>query len=202
MRERDDPVGRNARETMAVSDASEGAELELPHLAASSVPSSIAASRTARSILTFSRGASSRCRPIWPRDADDAEPLSDDVVREIVDDIFLPLVRKGVDRSCDRLSSNRMTGSPMAEKTGFAKRFPTRRSAAVTALAANVRRLRTAKEWSQDRLAEAIGVEQNAISLIENGRSNPTLVIIEAIADALDADTKDLFEAPARGASR
>jgi transcriptional regulator with XRE-family HTH domain len=88
----------------------------------------------------------------------------------------------------------------MAEKTGFAKRFPTRASAAVTALAANVRRLRMAKEWSQDRLAEAIGVEQNAISLIENGRSNPTLKIIEAMADALDADTKDLFEAPARGA--
>jgi transcriptional regulator with XRE-family HTH domain len=90
----------------------------------------------------------------------------------------------------------------MPAKTGFAKRFPTRASAAVAALAANVRRLRMAKEWSQDRLAEAIGVEQNAISLIENGRSNPTLMIIEAIADALDADTKDLLDTPARGARR
>jgi transcriptional regulator with XRE-family HTH domain len=90
----------------------------------------------------------------------------------------------------------------MAEKTGFAKRFPTRSSPAVTALAANVRRLRMAKEWSQDRLAEAIGVEQNAISLIENGRSNPTLMVIEAIADALDADAKDLFETPARNRHR
>jgi DNA-binding XRE family transcriptional regulator len=89
-------------------------------------------------------------------------------------------------------------GVPMAQKTGFAKRFPARSSPAVTALAANVRRLRIAKEWSQDRLAEAIGVEQNAISLIENGRSNPTLMVIEAIADALDADAKDLFEVAAR----
>jgi transcriptional regulator with XRE-family HTH domain len=90
----------------------------------------------------------------------------------------------------------------MARKKGFAKRFPTRKSAAVAALAANVRRLRRAKEWSQDQLAGAIGVEQNAISLIENGRSNPTLMIVEAIANALDANTTDLLETPARNRQR
>jgi DNA-binding XRE family transcriptional regulator len=100
--------------------------------------------------------------------------------------------------------SNRTVGSGVAGKKGFARRFPTRKSAAVAALAANVRRLRRAKEWSQGQLAEEIGVEQNAISLIENARSNPTLMIIEAIANALDAETKDLLEplAPARNIHR
>jgi transcriptional regulator with XRE-family HTH domain len=90
----------------------------------------------------------------------------------------------------------------MAGKIGFAKRFPTRKSAAVAALVANVRQLRRAKEWSQDQLAGAIGVEQNAISLIENGRSNPTLMIVEAIANALDANMTDLLKTPTRNRQR
>lgn len=83
-------------------------------------------------------------------------------------------------------------------RTGFGKRFPTRDSAAVEALALNVRRLRKAKEWSQDQLAAEIGIEQNAISLIENGRSNPTILVIEEIARALGVKLTELLEPTGR----
>lgn len=82
------------------------------------------------------------------------------------------------------------------EKKVFANRFPTRDSAAVAALAANVRRLRLHKEWSQARLASETSIEQNAISLIENGRSNPTVRIVEEIARALGVRIGELLELP------
>jgi transcriptional regulator with XRE-family HTH domain len=84
----------------------------------------------------------------------------------------------------------------MARKT-FEKRFPSRDSAAVKALAANVRGLRKIKEWSQDRLAAEVGVEQNVISLVENGRSNPTILLIESIALALEVRIEELLVATA-----
>lgn len=83
-------------------------------------------------------------------------------------------------------------------RTGFGKRFPTRDSAAVEALALNVRRLRKTKEWSQDQLAAEIGIEQNAVSLIENGRSNPTILVVEEIARALGVKLTELLEPTAR----
>jgi DNA-binding XRE family transcriptional regulator len=80
----------------------------------------------------------------------------------------------------------------------FAKRFPTRDSGAVAALAANVRRLRKLKEWSQDRLASETSLEQNAISLIENRKSNPTLIAIDALAKALGTTVSELLQSPVR----
>ncbi len=38
------------------------------------------------------------------------------------------------------------------------------------------------------------GVDQRAISLIENSRSNPTLAMIEAIAAALETTVVDLLD--------
>lgn len=69
-------------------------------------------------------------------------------------------------------------------KSGFEKRFPARDSGAAKTLAANVRQLRKEKEWTQDDLAAEIGIEQGALSLIENGRANPTLLVLEAIANS------------------
>jgi transcriptional regulator with XRE-family HTH domain len=82
-------------------------------------------------------------------------------------------------------------------RTGFGKRFPARDSAVAKNLAANVRRLRKAREWTQDGLAAEAEVEQAAISLIENGRANPTLMMLENIARALEIGFLELFE-PAR----
>lgn len=79
-------------------------------------------------------------------------------------------------------------------RTGFGSRFPTRDSHAAKLLAANVRRLRKERGWTQDDLAAEAKVEQGAISLIENARANPTLLVIEDIARALTVRFVELFD--------
>jgi transcriptional regulator with XRE-family HTH domain len=83
-------------------------------------------------------------------------------------------------------------------QTGFGERFPARNSAVSKALAANVRRLRKERGWTQDDLAAETRVEQAAISLIENARANPTLLMLESIAKALGVAFIELFAAPGR----
>jgi transcriptional regulator with XRE-family HTH domain len=78
------------------------------------------------------------------------------------------------------------------QKTTFEARFPARDSPTIAALAANVRRIRLDRKLSQDGLASLAAVDQTAISLIENGRANPTATMIEAIADALGATVVEL----------
>jgi transcriptional regulator with XRE-family HTH domain len=78
-------------------------------------------------------------------------------------------------------------------KTGYSTRFPARNSAAAKALAANVRRLREAKDLSQEELAVAVGIQKAAVSHIENQRGNPTLSTLEALAVALEVRFGDLF---------
>jgi transcriptional regulator with XRE-family HTH domain len=83
-------------------------------------------------------------------------------------------------------------------QTGFGERFPARNSAVSKALAANVRRLRKERGWTQDDLAAETGVEQAAISLIENNRANPTILMIENIARGLGVHFVELFGPRAR----
>jgi transcriptional regulator with XRE-family HTH domain len=83
-------------------------------------------------------------------------------------------------------------------QSGFGERFPARNSAVSKALAANVRRLRKERGWSQTDLAAETRVEQAAISLIENGRANPTLLMLESIAKALGIAFMELFAAAPR----
>ncbi|MEA2897508.1 MAG: hypothetical protein QOJ84_3123 [Bradyrhizobium sp.] len=83
-------------------------------------------------------------------------------------------------------------------RSGFGERFPARNSAVSKALAANVRRLRKERGWSQTDLAAETRVEQAAISLIENGRANPTLLMLESIAKALGVAFLELFAAAPR----
>jgi transcriptional regulator with XRE-family HTH domain len=79
-------------------------------------------------------------------------------------------------------------------RSGFGKRFPTRNSPATKALARNVRRLRRERGWTQDELASKVEIEQMAVSLIENSRSNPTLETLEAMAVVLGVKFIDLFD--------
>ena len=76
----------------------------------------------------------------------------------------------------------------------FDQRFPKRNSHAAKSLGRNVVRLRKDKGWSQDELAAKLGIEQMAVSLIENSRSNPTLETLEAIAACFGVRFVDLFE--------
>jgi DNA-binding XRE family transcriptional regulator len=79
-------------------------------------------------------------------------------------------------------------------RSGFGKRFPARNSLMAKTLARNVRRLRKEKGWTQDELAAKVKIEQTAVSLIENGRANPTLQTLEAVAASLGVRFTDLFD--------
>lgn len=78
-------------------------------------------------------------------------------------------------------------------RSGFGKRFPARDTAATRTLASNVKRIRKDKGWTQDVLAAAVEIEQASLSLIENGRANPTLLTLEDIAAALEVDLPELL---------
>jgi transcriptional regulator with XRE-family HTH domain len=79
-------------------------------------------------------------------------------------------------------------------KSEFDKRFPPRNSVVSDALASNIRRLRQDKKWTQGELGDKADVKQGAISLIENGRANPTILMLENIAKALGVDFEQLFQ--------
>jgi DNA-binding XRE family transcriptional regulator len=75
----------------------------------------------------------------------------------------------------------------------FALRFPANASQAAKVLAKNVRRLREQRELTQAGLAKKVGTDQAVIGMIELGRSNPTLRMIEAIARALKTTVSSLL---------
>ncbi len=56
-----------------------------------------------------------------------------------------------------------------------------------------VRRLREKQGWSQEKLAEITGLHRTYISGIERGTRNPTIMIVEQIANALKVPIADLF---------
>lgn len=61
-------------------------------------------------------------------------------------------------------------------------------------LALNLRRIRVAKNISQDELALLAGVERAYVGHIERGKKNPTIQTLAKIAGALDCQVRDLFE--------
>lgn len=63
----------------------------------------------------------------------------------------------------------------------------------------NVRRLRVAAQLSQEALATDAGLEPVHVSRIERGKANPTIAVLGRIADALEADVRELFAIPAPG---
>jgi transcriptional regulator with XRE-family HTH domain len=79
-------------------------------------------------------------------------------------------------------------------RSDFDKRFPVRDSEVLGTLARNVRYLRTSKGWTQDDLAGNVGIEQTAVSLIENRRANPTIETVETLASCLGVRFIDLFD--------
>ena len=57
----------------------------------------------------------------------------------------------------------------------------------------NLERLRRARGWNQDDLAEVAGVKQSTISKIERGYDGVTLRVLKQLAAALDVEVADLF---------
>jgi transcriptional regulator with XRE-family HTH domain len=66
-------------------------------------------------------------------------------------------------------------------------------------LAANLRRLRVARRLSLSELARLTGIGKATLSGIENGRANPTVETVAALARALGASLGELLEDPAAG---
>ncbi len=60
-------------------------------------------------------------------------------------------------------------------------------------IAENIRMERLRKRLSQEKLAELAGMSQKYLRLIENGKGNPTIVILVNICEALDIDLNKLY---------
>ena len=52
---------------------------------------------------------------------------------------------------------------------------------------------RAARDWSQQQLAEAVGVSRQTINAIEKGDYNPTIRLCITICRALDCTLDELF---------
>ena len=65
----------------------------------------------------------------------------------------------------------------------------------------NIQELRRAKELSQEELADMCKVHQTYLSGVETGKRNPSLLVLERIANALNVDAEELFRRRRRRAS-
>lgn len=61
--------------------------------------------------------------------------------------------------------------------------------------AANVRRQRNKQDLTQEQLAQKAGITSNYLSKVERGISSPTLDVIVKIADGLNVNPAELFDA-------
>jgi transcriptional regulator with XRE-family HTH domain len=57
----------------------------------------------------------------------------------------------------------------------------------------NIQELRRAKKLSQEELADMCKVHQTYLSGVETGKRNPSLLVLERIAHALNVDAEELF---------
>jgi transcriptional regulator with XRE-family HTH domain len=63
-------------------------------------------------------------------------------------------------------------------------------------LAANLRRLRTAERLSQEEFANAHEFDRTYISGIERAVRNPTILVVERLANALGVDVAEMLVEP------
>jgi transcriptional regulator with XRE-family HTH domain len=60
-------------------------------------------------------------------------------------------------------------------------------------LGANLRRLRRAKGMGQEKFALEFGIDRTYVSGIERGTRNPTITVVQRLADALEVPISELF---------
>lgn len=63
------------------------------------------------------------------------------------------------------------------------------------ALSNTVRERREARGWTQQQLADRLGISRQAISQIERGDFEPSARVLLRLANALEADCAELFRA-------
>jgi transcriptional regulator with XRE-family HTH domain len=64
-------------------------------------------------------------------------------------------------------------------------------------VARNLRRLRVERNVSQEALAADAGIDRTYVSRLERGLENPTVALLEQVADALGATIVEFFVVPA-----
>ena len=60
-------------------------------------------------------------------------------------------------------------------------------------LGRNVRRLREERGWSQEDYADRAGIHRTYVSDIERGRRNPTVTVVEKLAQPLEVEPGQLL---------
>jgi transcriptional regulator with XRE-family HTH domain len=66
-------------------------------------------------------------------------------------------------------------------------------------VARNLRRLRVERSLSQENLAADAGIDRSYVSRLERGLENPSVAILEQLANALGAAIVEFFVVPATG---
>lgn len=61
-------------------------------------------------------------------------------------------------------------------------------------IADNIRIERLRKRLSQEKLAEIVGISTKYLNMIENNKTNPTIVIVVKICNALNVDLNTLIK--------
>jgi transcriptional regulator with XRE-family HTH domain len=77
---------------------------------------------------------------------------------------------------------------------------PTQKCDAQALFAANMRRIRKAKELTQEKVAEAANLHPNYVSSAERGERNISICNIDRIARALGVTMSELVASPVRDA--
>lgn len=77
---------------------------------------------------------------------------------------------------------------------------PTQKCDAQVLFAANMRRIRKAKELTQEKVAEAANLHPNYVSSAERGERNISICNIDRIARALGVTMAELIATPVRDA--
>lgn len=57
----------------------------------------------------------------------------------------------------------------------------------------HLKELRSARDWSQGDLAEALGVSRQTVNAIENGRYDPSLPLAFTIAETFGMTIEEIF---------
>jgi transcriptional regulator with XRE-family HTH domain len=63
----------------------------------------------------------------------------------------------------------------------------------------NLRKNRVERGLSQEKLAVDAGIDRTYVSSLERGLENPTVSVLDKLADALSIPVTDFFRLPSRG---
>jgi transcriptional regulator with XRE-family HTH domain len=66
-------------------------------------------------------------------------------------------------------------------------------------VARNIRRLRVARDLSQEVLAVDAGIDRTYVSRLERGLADPSVAVLEKLARALSSNIEEFFRAPRVG---